>query len=268
MVSSVNILQAYYHIPLKDQMFFTYKGENYYLSNNIYICKNYNLYLMITKQPEFRIVENIYHQYVSQDHILYKYIENYVSLDMYYYSSFKIVKSVGVSGIKQSWIKLLEDVKNCFSSINKQHTNMTVYHYYYYYLGFLAIEMLNYYFDCHEYIDVGFQHNICSFDSKTYMNPDNLKLTAIGEDLITLYLNNLISLKELDSYFQKNILVSKQYAILLCKAFFPINYYRQILMNSWDQQHLYQYLTCQLQHQIELYHYIKKYIDVPSIYWI
>lgn len=71
MVSKLNILQNYYHIPLEDQFTFTYDSHKYYLTNKPFPFY-YQKYISLLQINPFKIIDNIYQQKQSQGFILYQ----------------------------------------------------------------------------------------------------------------------------------------------------------------------------------------------------
>ena len=71
MVSKLNILQNYYHIPLEDQFTFTYDSHKYYLTNKPFPLY-YQKYISLLQINPFKIIDNIYQQKQSQGFILYQ----------------------------------------------------------------------------------------------------------------------------------------------------------------------------------------------------
>ena len=75
MVSKLNILQNYYHIPLEDQFTFTYDSHKYYLTNKPFPFY-FQKYISLLQINPFKIIDNIYQQKQSQGFILYQLLKH------------------------------------------------------------------------------------------------------------------------------------------------------------------------------------------------
>ena len=113
MVSKLNILQNYYHIPLEDQFTFTYDSHKYYLTNKPFPFY-FQKYISLLQINPFKIINNIYQQKNSQGYILYQ-VQS-IPLDIQKIISLSLIpqETKTIKEIKKELIHIM----NLFLSIN------------------------------------------------------------------------------------------------------------------------------------------------------
>lgn len=276
MVSTIKILQTYYHIPLHDQTFFEYQGKSYYLSHQVNNQQLYQQYIQLTGYQPFQPVMNIYHQLVSNQHILYTYEDLELDIDHIIEKSLIAVQKEKIAHIKHSWIKLMDDVKEkVYQSqdlMQNNEYNMILFNYYFG-LANLSIELMNHYFPSqNSEIPTGFAHYYCSCFLKDVANPDNLYLSSCISDLVHFYFHHHIQIEDVDYYINKNQPSFEQLAFILCKAIYPSHYFQIIIQQDtkMNQQLIYQYklLDEELIMIKNIYILLSKYIFIPNIFWL
>ena len=130
MVSKLNILKTYYHLPLEDQFSFTYEDEHYYLTNKPFPLY-YQKYISLLQINPFKIINNIYQQKNSQGYILYQ------------------------VQIKKEWIQYYEFIL-IYTPLNS--LEYQIIYYSLFTLCQLSIELLNHYFLSTTAINLSYQH--------------------------------------------------------------------------------------------------------------
>ena len=188
MVSKLSILKTYYRLPLEDQFSFTYEDEHYYLTNKPFPLY-YQKYISLLQINPFKIINNIYQQKNSQGYILYQ-VQS-IPLD--------IQKIISLSLIPQEY---------------------QIIYYSLFTLCQLSIELLNHYFLSTTAINLSYQHkNIHSYEDVYLI--ENINLNLYIHDIVYLYLNNTITINQLEQIINEYNLTSKDLQILLCYALFP-----------------------------------------------
>lgn len=256
---SRSILKDYYGIPLDYMGFFEYQGRNYYLTKNQDL-NLYQQYIYLTKFKGFQLVKNIFNQYVSQDFILFYYINNNINIDNLIKYSLKIQGKKSVFAIKRNWIKIMDEAQNYMKNKYIFHYNFA--------LGQLAIEILNYFIKKDTEILLGTEHIYPYPDIKNICNPDNLIIAPRIQDLCYLFAFNFITEDQLKKIIIEYNLSDKDLVILLCQSIFPNSFFLNVIDQCMNEKKEKENLSQRLIHINRLINTLKKYITIPEIFWI
>ena len=261
MVSKLNILQNYYHIPLEDQFTFIYNLNKYYLTNKPF-PPYYQKYISLLQINPFKIIDNIYHQKQSQGFILYQ-LQN-IPTDIQKIISISLIplETKTINDLKKEWIQYYESIL-IYTPLNS--LEYQIIYYTLFTLCQLSIELLNHYFTASTAIPCSLQHQTIQSIEDIYC-VENTILDITIHDLLNLYLNDFITIPQLERIFNENNLTSKQLQILLCYALFPksclLYYHEDSLIQK--RKRLMKY-NKKLHSLILL---LQKYIQIPLLNWI
>lgn len=95
---------------------------------------------------------------------------------------------------------------------------------------------------------------------------ENIILDLSIHDLLTLYLNDFITLQQLEHFFNENNLTSKELQLLLCYALFP-----KSCLLYYHEDSLIQKCKRLMKYNKKLHSLIlllQKYIQIPLLNWI
>ena len=196
MVSKLSILKTYYHLPLEDQFSFTYEDEHYYLTNKPYPLY-YQKYISLLQINPFKIINNIYQQKNSQGYILYQ-VQS-IPLDIQKIISLSLIpqETKTIKEIKKEWIQYYESIL-IYTSLNS--LEYQIIYYTLFTLCQLSIELLNHYFSSSTTIPCSLQHQTIQSLEDIY-KIENIILDLTVHDLLNLYLNDFITLQQLEHIF-------------------------------------------------------------------
>lgn len=261
MVSKLNILQNYYHIPLEDQFTFTYDSHKYYLTNKPFPFY-YQKYISLLQINPFKIINNIYHQKQSQGFIIYQ-LQN-IPTDIKKIISISLIplEAKTINDIKKEWIQYYESIL-IYTSLNS--LEYQIIYYTLFTLCQLSIELLNHYFTSSTTIPCSFQHQTIQSLEDIY-KIENIMLDLTIHDLLNLYLNDFITLQQLEHIFNENNLTSKELQLLLCYALFP-----KSCLLYYHEDSLIQKSKRLMKYNKKLHSLIlllQKYIQIPLLNWI
>lgn len=261
MVSKLNILQNYYHIPLEDQFTFTYDSHKYYLTNKPFPFY-YQKYISLLQINPFKIINNIYQQKNSQGYILYQ-VQS-IPLDIKKIISLSLIpqETKTIKEIKKEWIQYYESIL-IYTPLNS--LEYQIIYYSLFTLCQLSIELLNHYFLSTTTINLSYQHkNIHSYEDVYLI--ENINLNLYIHDIFYLYLNNTITINQLEQIINEYNLTSKDLQILLCYALFP-----QMCLVHFHEDSLTKKRRRLIKYNKKLYSLIlllQKYIQIPPLKWI
>ena len=194
----VSILKNYYNINLEDTKYFTYKNNNYLLTNK-HFTNNYLLYLNLLNNP-LSPIKNIYKQTTSNNYTLYQI--NNLSINNLLNLSLSIITYHKINYYKQNLINNYQH-KLPIPSFNKID-NIIIY-YIIFTLCQLSIEILNYNYN---------QTTIpYSFSIDTNLKEENLTIEPLGYNLNKLYYLQKITIKDIKRIIKKQ---SKDNLIIIC----------------------------------------------------
>ena len=129
----------------------------------------------------------------------------------------------------------------------------------------LSIELLNHYFLSTTAINLSYQHkNIHSYEDVYLI--ENINLNLYIHDIFYLYLNNTITINQLEQIINEYNLTSKDLQILLCYALFP-----QMCLVHFQEDSLTKKRRRLIKYNKKLYYLIlllQKYIQIPPLKWI
>ena len=261
MVSKLNILKTYYHLPLEDQFSFIYENKHYYLTNNPFPLY-YQEYISLLQINPFKIINNIYQQKHSQGYILYQ-LQS-IPIDIQKIISLSLIsqETKTVNNIKKEWIKYYESILVYTPSNSLEYQ---IIYYTLFTLCQVSIELLNHYFLPIPSISLSYQHKKIHSYEDIYLI-ENIEINIYMHDLFFLYLNNTISIYQLEQIINEYNLTSKDLQILLCYALFPqtclVHFHEDSLTTK--RKRLIKYIK-KLSSLILL---LQKYIQIPSLKWI
>ncbi len=261
MVSKLKILQNYYHLPLEDQFSFTYNNKHYYLTNKPF-PQFYQKYLSLLHIDPFNIIENIYHQKQSHGFILYQLQDTSIDIQKLIAVSLIPQEAKTINDIKQSWIQYYQSILT-YTSLNSLEYQIT--YYTLFTLCQVSIELLNLYFLPTTSINLSYQHkNIFSYEDIYLL--ENIEINLYIHDIFYLYLNNTITINQLEQIINEHNLNSKDLQILLCYALFP-----QECLKHYQKDSLIKKKKRLMKYLKKLYFLIlllQKYIQIPPLKWI
>ena len=261
MVSKLSILKTYYRLPLEDQFSFTYEDEHYYLTNKPFPLY-YQKYISLLQINPFKIINNIYQQKNSQGYILYQ-VQS-IPLDIQKIISLSLIpqETKTIKEIKKEWIQYYESIL-IYTPLN--FLEYQIIYYSLFTLCQLSIELLNHYFLSTTAINLSYQHkNIHSYEDVYLI--ENINLNLYIHDIFYLYLNNTITINQLEQIINEYNLTSKDLQILLCYALFP-----QICLVHFQEDSLTKKRRRLIKYNKKLYYLIlllQKYIQIPPLKWI
>ena len=261
MVSKLNILQNYYHIPLEDQFTFTYDSHKYYLTNKSFPLY-YQKYISLLQIHPFKIIDNIYQQKQSQGFILYQLLNIPTDIQKIISISLIPLEAKTINDIKKEWIQYYESIL-IYTSLNS--LEYQIIYYTLFTLCQLSIELLNHYFTSSTTIPCSFQHQTIQSLEDIY-KIENIILDLTVHDLLNFYLNDFITLQQLEHIFNENNLTSKELPLLLCYALFP-----KSCLLYYHEDSLIQKSKRLMKYNKKLYSLIlllQKYIQIPLLNWI
>lgn len=261
MVSKLNILQNYYHIPLEDQFTFTYNSHKYYLTNKPFPFY-YQKYISLLQINPFKIIKNIYQQKQSQGYILYQLQNIPTDIQKIIFISLIPQETKTVHDLKKEWIQYYESILS-YTPLNSLEYQIV--YYTLFTLCQLSIELLNHYFNSSTALPYSLQHQTIQSIEDIYCI-ENIILDLTIHDLLNLYLNDFITLQQLEHIFNKNNLTSKELKLLLCYALFP-----KSCLLYYHEDNLFQKRKRLMKYNKKLYSLIlllQKYIQIPLFNWI
>ena len=243
MVSKLSILKTYYHLPLEDQFSFTYEDEHYYLTNKPFPLY-YQKYISLLQINPFKIINNIYQQKNSQGYILYQ-VQS-IPLDIQKIISLSLIpqETKTIKEIKKEWIQYYESIL-IYTPLNSLEYQIIYY-------STTAINLSYQHKNIHSYEDV-------------YLI-ENINLNLYIHDIFYLYLNNTITINQLEQIINEYNLTSKDLQILLCYALFP-----QMCLVHFHEDSLTKKRRRLVKYNKKLYSLIlllQKYIQIPPLKWI
>ena len=261
MVSKLSILKTYYHLPLEDQFSFTYEDEHYYLTNKPFPLY-YQKYISLLQINPFKIINKIYQQKKYQGYILYQ-VQS-IPLDIQKIISLSLIpqETKTIKEIKKEWIQYYESIL-IYTPLNS--LEYQIIYYSLFTLCQLSIELLNHYFLSTTAINLSYQHkNIHSYEDVYLI--ENINLNLYIHDIFYLYLNNTITINQLEQIINEYNLTSKDLQILLCYALFP-----QMCLVHFHEDSLTKKRRRLIKYNKKLYSLIlllQKYIQIPPLKWI
>ena len=114
-------------------------------------------------------------------------------------------------------------------------------------------------------INLSYQHkNIHSYEDVYLI--ENINLNLYIHDIVYLYLNNTITINQLEQIINEYNLTSKDLQILLCYALFP-----QMCLVHFQEDSLTKKRRRLIKYNKKLYYLIlllQKYIQIPPLKWI
>ena len=261
MVSKLSILKTYYHLPLEDQFSFTYEDEHYYLTNKPFPLY-YQKYISLLQINPFKIINNIYQQKQSQGFILYQLQKIPTDIQKIISISLIPLEVKTINNIKKEWIQYYESIL-IYTPLNS--LEYQIIYYTLFTLCQLSIELLNHYFSSSTTIPCSLQHQTIQSLEDIY-KIENIILDLTVHDLLKLYLNDFITLQQLEHIFNEHNLTSKELQLLLCYALFPksclLYYHEDNLIQKRKR------LTKYNKKLHALILLLQKYIQIPLFNWI
>ena len=260
MVSKLNILKTYYHLPLEDQFSFIYEGKHYYLTNKPFPLY-YQKYISLLQINPFKIIQNIYQQNTSQEYILYQLQNIPIDIKKIISLSFIHQGTKTVEEIKKEWIQYYEAILiyTPLNSLEYQAIYYTLFT-----LCQLSIELLNYYFKSYTQISCSFQHLTLSNHIDAFYTIENIKIDIFINDLVELYFDDLITIEQLRQIIKEKNLSVLDLKIILCRSIYPYHYLHQTKSYLKEKRKLDSFLN----HLHFLIKLLNKYIFIPDIDWI
>ena len=261
MVSKLSILKTYYHLPLEDQFSFTYEDEHYYLTNKPFPLY-YQKYISLLQINPFKIINNIYQQKQSQGFILYQLQKIPTDIQKIISISLIPLEVKTINNIKKEWIQYYESIL-IYTPLNS--LEYQIIYYTLFTLCQLSIELLNHYFSSSTTIPCSLQHQTIQSLEDIY-KIENIILDITVHDLLKLYLNDFITLQQLEHIFNEHNLTSKELQLLLCYALFP-----KSCLLYYHEDSLIQKSKRLMKYNKKLHSLIlllQKYIQIPLLNWI
>ena len=261
MVSKLSILKTYYHLPLEDQFSFTYEDEHYYLTNKPFPLY-YQKYISLLQINPFKIINNIYQQKQSQGFILYQLQKIPTDIQKIISISLIPLEVKTINNIKKEWIQYYESIL-IYTPLNS--LEYQIIYYTLFTLCQLSIELLNHYFSSSTTIPCSLQHQTIQSLEDIY-KIENIILDLTVHDLLKLYLNDFITLQQLEHIFNEHNLTSKELQLLLCYARFP-----KSCLLYYHEDNLIQKRKRLMKYNKKLHALIlllQKYIQIPLFNWI
>ena len=239
----------------------TYEDEHYYLTNKPFPLY-YQKYISLLQINPFKIINNIYQQKNSQGYILYQ-VQS-IPLDIKKIISLSLIpqETKTIKEIKKEWIQYYESIL-IYTPLNS--LEYQIIYYSLFTLCQLSIELLNHYFLSTTAINLSYQHkNIHSYEDVYLI--ENINLNLYIHDIFYLYLNNTITINQLEQIINEYNLTSKDLQILLCYALFP-----QMCLVHFHEDSLTKKRRRLIKYNKKLYSLIlllQKYIQIPPLKWI